>query len=469
MRVFKNQHAVKLCLTLAASAALMITSCKKNDVGNLADAAGDSAKTEALSGRQFTLTADAYGHLSVDNKNGYYKPGDVINLKGSFKAVYFYNLKGTSTSPIIVKNPSGAVTTIGNPGWSSGAYAEALRFENCQYIKLGGETSKSQFKITGSTAAARQAYFNLILTGHSDNFEVKNITITNGGTGIWAKTDPLQNDPSTWHPNSYMYNLRIHDVEVTGNQNEAFYIGHTATYLDLNTNLSFYGDPSQFTPGHKYVQPIKWKNVKLYNNLVHDGGGDGIQTAAIDGLEVYGNEVRNWATNQNPSHNGGILIGGRTTNTNVHDNYVHDGWGELLQFYGSGYGSAKHVIHNNLFRDNKGAHDGISLRGIDNAQLVITNNTVLRTGGNSVRINGYDGRMTAPQTLYDNALIQPRVAGGVVEPRAYIYVEGGGTYVEGTGALANKKIATVTAALIDITNYCLPKAGSPLGATGFRK
>lgn len=470
MRVLSQLYAGKLfAATLVATASILISSCSKNDIAEpISAAAADSVETEAtpVSGRKFTLTPDANGYLSVNNANGYYKPGDQIFLKGNFKAVYFYNMSGSSSMPIYIKNPIGGVTTIGNPNWSGGSYAEGARFSNCHYIKFGSPYRKSEFIIRGSVQAARDAYFDLVLTEKTDNVELRNITITGGGTGIWAKTDPVKNDRSTWYPNATMNNLIIRGCEVTNTQNEAMYIGHTATYYDLTINLSYYGTPGGFTAGHQYVQPIKWNNVKIYDNYVHDCGVDGIQTAAINNLEVFRNEVKNWAMRHNSAHNGGILIGGRVTNSNVHDNYVHDGWGELLQFYGSGPG---HIIRNNLFRDNQGGHDGVSLRGTEQATITISNNTIARTGGNSIRINGFNGQMKAPQTIKSNVMIQPRMGGAPLYANAYIYTEGGGSYKEGTGTLANKKYATVTAAKVSTTNFYQPLSGSTIGAAGYHK
>ncbi|WP_291923747.1 right-handed parallel beta-helix repeat-containing protein [Chitinophaga sp.] len=413
---------------------------------------------------EIIIVPDKDGRLLLDGS--VYKPGDVLALKGIFTAVVINNLKGSISAPITVKNAAGTVLKVGNPAWSGGSWATALSFVNCHYVKVGGERSKSDFIISGSTQAGKEAYFNLALSQHSDNFEVSNITIQNGGTGIWAKTEPVKGDATTYYPNSYMENLSIHDVSISGTNNEAFYIGHTALYWNLTTNTPYYGAPSGFTAGQQYVQPIKWRNVKIYNNEVSNGGADGIQTAAIDRLEIYGNSVTSWGGQHNSGHNGGILIGGRTTNTNVHDNYVHDGWGELIQFYGSGENGATHIIHNNLLRDNQG--DGVSLRGTDKAVVQITNNTIARTGGVSLRINGYQG-MTAPQIVNGNAFIQPRVNGGAIYPNAYIYTENGGTYTEGTGVNANTKFATTDAAGVDINNYYQPKANSALLTTGFRK
>lgn len=458
--LFKQLHM----LTIAALA-FLILSCNKGEAPQGSINPPDTPPV----GKTYTLTPDANGRLSIDNSNRYYKPGDVLILKGNFSSIYFTNLSGSAAAPVIIRNPPGAVTVIGNPNWNGGSWAEGLSFTNCHHIVVGGEKSRSEFVIRGSTQPGRAAYFNLILRAHTDNVEIRNLTITGGGTGIWAKTDPVKNDPATWYPNSQMEHLSIHNVEISNTHNEAMYIGHTATYWDLTAGLSYYGAPADFTPGHEYVQPIKWHDVKIYDNYVHDIGADGIQTAAIDRLEIYNNEVTNWATQHNSAHNGGILIGGRTTNTNTHDNYVHDGWGELLQFYGSGENGSTHIIHNNLFRDNQVSNDGVSLRGTDNAIVQITSNTIAKTGGVSLRINGYNGRMVQPQVVRDNALIQPRTGGSPITANAYIYTEGGANVAEGSGSSANVKLPTVAEAGVDVNNYYQPRPGSPLSNSGYRR
>lgn len=460
----KLHSPISRTLAIVIAVSFCFTSCRRTVV-----LPEEKSKMSLLNAREFTLTPDVNGRLMIDNSSNYYLPGDILNLDGDFSAVFFTNLSGSASEPIIIRNASGTVTTIGNPAWNGGSWAEGLVFTNCHHIILGAETDKSDFVINGSAQPARQAYMNLVLRQHTDNFEIKNLTINDGGTGIWAKTDPLITDTSSWYPNSQMFDLKIHDVEIDGTHNEAMYVGHTATYWDLTAGTSYYGDPSGFIPGHQYVQPIKWYNVKIYDNYVHNIGADGIQTSAIDLLEVYNNEVTNWALQHNYSHNGGILIGGRTTNTNTHDNYVHNGWGELLQFYGSGESGATHVIHNNLFRTNEAGNDGVSLRPTANGVVQITNNTFAKTGGNLIRLNGNSGAATAAHIINANALIEPRTAGGTVYPNAYIYTEGGATYTEGTGSNANTKFLTVALADVDTTNYYLPNPGSPVGVSGYRR
>ncbi|ACU60930.1 right-handed parallel beta-helix repeat-containing protein [Chitinophaga pinensis] len=452
---------------LCASILALSTSCKKEEaIQEKLNADSDLAVTATATGREFTLLPDATGRLAIDNSAGTYKAGDIINLKGTIKVLQISNMSGSASAPIVVRNLAGNTVTIGNPAWNGGAYGVACVFWNCHYIRFGGQSGQSSVIISGSTAAAKASYYDLQLGNKTDNIEVSNLTIQNGGNGIVAKTDPVKGDASTAYPNTTMMNLKIHDVLIKNTTNEAMYIGHTATYWDLTANAPYYGSTSAMTSGHQYVQPVIWRNVKIYNNTCKDIGLDGIQTAAIDQLEVYNNEVTNWALQRDGYHNGGILIGGRTTNTNVHDNWVHDGWGEMLQFYGSGENGATHIINNNLFSKNQG--EGLSIRGTANAVVRITNNTIAWTKGNSLRLNGSTGMKTA-QIISNNAFIRPINGVTTITVRNYIYAEVGAIFTEGTGSVVNKKFPTVQSAKVDINNYYLPMAGSQMGNAGYRK
>ncbi|MBW8684588.1 right-handed parallel beta-helix repeat-containing protein [Chitinophaga rhizophila] len=417
--------------------------------------------TLSASSREHVLVADKNGRLVIDNKKNTYRPGDILLLKGTFKSVLISNLSGTAQKPIIIRNYRSTTVKIGEPGWNGGSWSVACELSNCHYIRIGSMSDRNQFVINGSVQAAREAYRALQLGNKTDNVEVCFLTIQNGGNGIVAKTDPVKGDPSTAYPKTYIRNLSIHDLTITDTKNEAMYIGHTATYWDHTVNQPYYGSPSKFATGHDYVQPIKWQGVKIYNNLIKNSGLDGIQTAAIDGLEIYNNEIVNWGTQHNAAHNGGILIGGRTTNTNTHDNYVHDGWGEFCQFYGSGENNATHIISNNLFINNQS--DGISMRGTDNAIVRITNNTVAGTKGNSLRINGYTG-MKGKQIVNANIFISPN-GGRNIGNRNYVYVEVGGDATEGSGDNENKKFADATAAGVNTREYYRPAQGK----AGYRR
>jgi len=459
----KNRNYLAQSAIVAASL-LFGAACQK-EAGNAEKINADNnlAVATTVSGREFTLVPDANGRLIIDNANKYYQPGDILNLNGTFKSVQISNLNGSATAPILIRNLAGTVTTVGNPDWNGGAYAVGLVLWNSHYIRFGGQSGNTSMIISGSVQASRTAYYDLQIGNKSDNIDICNMTIQNGGNGIVAKTDPVKGDASTHYPNTTMQNLSIHNIIIKNTANEAMYIGHTATYWDLTANAPYYGATSGFTPGHEYVQPILWRNVKIYSNKVKDIGLDGIQTAAIDKLEVYLNDVSNWAMQQNSSHNGGILIGGRTTNTNTHDNYVHDGWGELCQFYGSG---ANHIFNNNLFRNNQG--DGVSMRGSDNAIVTFTNNTIAYAKGNCLRINGYSGQ-TGANIVNANAFIAPLNGVGAIALKNYIYTENNARVTEGTGDNENKKFVSSLAALVNVSNYYLPLVGSPMGLAGYRK
>jgi len=69
-----------------------------------------------------------------------------------------------------------------------------------------------------SLTATRTAYFNLANVALSDNFEVSYITIQDGGTGLYAKTEPVPGDANTYDPvggpYTYLNNFKFHDVNI---------------------------------------------------------------------------------------------------------------------------------------------------------------------------------------------------------------------------------------------------------------
>lgn len=401
----------------------------------------------------YTLTPGADGYLTI---RGTYKPGDVIQLKGNFKAVAIYDLAGNATTPIQITNVPNEVLTIGDVAWSRGAWPHGLAVRNSKHLSIFG-TTKENFKITGSNSTAkntngdglaRAAYFNLLIGELSDNIKVYNMTIANGGTGIWCKTE-VTKDERTWFPNTYLENFEFYDLEIYNTVNEAMYIGHTATYWNITTNAPLYTTPPAGS-GAYIKQPIKLRNVKMHHNYIHDTYTDGIQASAIDNLIVTDNEVANWAQQKDSSHNGGILIGGRVKDFEVTNNYVHDGWGEMLQVYAE---AGKAIVKNNLFVRNK--ISGISLRGTNNLAIEFTNNTVAYAGDHAVRVNGAFGG-TGKNILKSNLFVQP--------------TSGRDVYLENNGQVTqdgNKVFAKAADAKLDETKYFAPFDGSPAAGIGY--
>lgn len=396
----------------------------------------------------YTLKPAADGFLIINP--GAYKPGDTIYLSGKFKAVAVYKLVGSAELPIKITNAPGETLVIGDELWGGGAWSHGLAMRGCRFIEVCGE-SKDKFIITGPNltinATARAAYWNFYIGELSDNFKVHDLTIRYGGTGILCKTDVSKTDENTWFPNTYLENFEFYNLLIQDTKNEGIYIGHTATYWNIKDGVPVYS--GAINPDIM-KQPIKLRNVRIFNNKLTNIGNDGIQTAAVDGLKVYDNEVKNWATNKDGGHNGGILIGGRVVVFDVYNNVVTNGWGEFLQIYAdAGNGNVK----NNVFVGN--ILSGIGLRGGKGLAVDFSNNTIVYSGEHAFRINGASaGDKNGAHLLKKNIIIQ--------EKGQYIYLENGGI----VGIDDNKKYKTIADAKIDISTY-LPMAGSALIGYGY--
>lgn len=410
---------------------------------------------------QHIITPDSSGRINMyPDQTQKILPGSTIYLDGNFLSVHFTGLKGSAEHPIRITNYPGKKLVIGNPDWAGGAYSSAIQLLECQHIILGSENDAADFLIDGSTSKARSSYFGINLRPFTDNVEVKNITIKNGGTGILAKTDPKIDDPKTWYPNTVLENLSIHNVIITDVSTEAMYIGHTAVWWGWDeTGKGYNAGPKPDNPSHTYVMPIKWKNVKIYQNHISNTGYDGIQASAIDQLEIYENEIANFGTKGTWGQNVGLIVGGRTTDTNVHDNYVHDGTGEIIEFHGSGENNSSHIIHNNLFVNSQS--NGMGIYGlIDAATVNITNNTIVGCQLFAIQVNGkyYETFVK----LNNNAFVKCYQK----DPSSinYIRIMNNGK-VEDSG---NKLFDTLINAKIDPQNYYQPLPGSSMGNAGYK-
>jgi len=408
----------------------------------------------SYSQHKYVLKPDAAGYLIV---NGGCQPGDTILLDGYFKAVAISNLNGSSTKKILISNVPGKTLIIGDSTWNGGAWAHGLMFRNCHYIIVAG-TSKTKFKIIGSkNDPARTAYFDFGITESSDNFNVYNISISHGGVGIFAKTEVVANNSKTWYPNT-LNNFSFHSIDITDTYNEGMYIGHTATYWNINTNAPAYPAPSDTYQNDvsTYKQPTILKNVSIYNCKVHGVYNDAIQTAAINGLKMYNNEVWDWGKKLEYANSGGLLIGGRVTNFTAYNYYVHDGFGDMLQIFAD---SGKADIYNNLFVRNKG--EGAQIRTGKGLIINFHNNTIAYAGNNCIRINGYFGG-TGNHIFTKNLLLQPTFT-GLLYPKYFFYLENGGR----ANDIDNIKLPKVSDANVNENNYFQPNAGSPVIGYGY--
>lgn len=390
------------------------------------------------------IRAPFHGHASIDGAN--VRPGTLIMLEGNFKSLWVDNLKGTITTPIIIQN-KGAVV-LGDPNWAGVGRNTALRFSNSHYFKILC-TEHGAITVNGSTSVIKspnggpwkEHYRNIDLTYFTDNFEISGITSNNGGHGVVAKTDPDAKNQATY--GSTLGWMTFKNMSFNNNQNEAMYIGHTATLWNIKLNQPEYPNPNLPNPNPTdFKAPMRYERIEIYNCKVQGSGLDGIQVAAVDNMIVSHTEVTNWAVQKNGVHQAGIMIGGQVRDSMVADNWVHDGWGEMLQGYGEG-GNGTHVIMNNIFHHNMG--DMVSIRGSKGALFIIKNNIITHSGpaGNLIRVNGtFNGNVKQAQ-ITGNILAGPLNdgTGGVIYPKNFVYIENGpANMVEDIG---NKKYNTV--------------------------
>lgn len=409
---------------------------------------------------QYTLKPDSQGNIIVDNKAGTYKPGDTLCIPSKTKSVLFSNFKGELNNRFNISNVPGEKLVVGNPDWNGGGYSYALMFRRCSHLNLFA-TEKGAFSVSGSvtTKVDRGAYFNVRFEDLCDNIKVSGLSIQDGGNAIWCKTEVSKTDPNTCWPN-YQENFIFEDLDIKNTYTEGMYIGHSATYWDVNNNTPYYPDPSvKVTDLDRYKRPIKLKNVIIRNCRLEGCGFDGVQTAAIDGLQVYNNEVINWGGRKVGGDNQGILIGGRVKGFSVHDNNVHDGWGPLMAVLAEGGGES--IVKNNLLV-NTAFGEGIFIRGTDGLITTVSNNTIAGTASQPLRVNGSKGGVDK-QIFQDNILVGPTSFSDGMGNRNYIYEENGGTFVDSN----NVKFRTLADAKLDSTYQ--PLADSKGLGLGYKK
>lgn len=422
-------------------------------------------------GRRFIFTPDAQGFRVINDVSGTtYLPGDTIFLNGHFRGIELRGLRGAKNNRIVVTNAPGTIATLGDSTWPGGAWAHGPAFRNCQWVEVTG-SSMDSFRVIGSKsdviiggAPAKNAYNSMVISELSYGFAVHKIIVKYGGTGIFCKTDVSISNSATWEPNTRLTDFDFYDLHVIGTYNEAMYIGHTASYWNINNNTPLYPGPSDPTPDPAiYKRPLKLINVNIHDIFIDSIGNDALQTAAIDSLHVYNMHITRYALKHQFDHNGGMLIGGRVKELYVHDNWIHDGWGEYIQVYAEGGGRAD--IENNLMYRN--SLDGISMRGSNNLIVNLKRNTIAYTGGNAIRINGYTGQ-TGFNIIEQNIIAEPAKNSGEVLPQSYIYLENGGKALESsTPPQDNKKYQTGAEVNWNEGNFFKPNTGSTAIGYGY--
>jgi len=419
---------------------------------------------EEPEGRVIVITPNENNRAYIKNtEQTTYLPGDIIYLKGKFTHVWIEGIEGSVEKPIRIMNYPGERLLISNPGWSGGALAQGFHIIYSHHLVIGGESDPTDLVIEGSTVeGSRGPFFCVNIKNFSDNIELKNMTIRDGGMGIMAKTDPVKDNPETWHPNNTLKNLSIHDIHITDTSGEGMYIGHTAKKWGWDESGKGYNatDLDEEKAGHTYALPLLWENVEIYNMKVENSGWDAIQCSAIHGLHLHNNIAVNWGHRKVFGQCHGIINGGRNKDTYLHDNLLFNGYGEAIQFFGDK--NSTHRLENNLIVGGKST----AIAVYDGGRVEITNNTIVDAGRYAVKANARKEKNPEVVWVNNNVFIEMLQINRESWATDFYFHTERGALIEDVG---NKKFDDIKEAVVDSSNYYQPLAGSPIGNAGYRK
>ncbi len=308
------------------------------------------------------------------------KPGDIICLDGAIeyvRPILFKNIKGTEDNPVIITNCNGQAK-INLPGRS---YAIGTNYsEHFRITGTGDPDVEYGISITGVNG--RGVDLNLL----SSNFEIDHLEIFDiGFAGIMAKTDPNCND-ETIRGNYTMRDVSFHHNYVHDVGGEGFYIGN-----------SFYEKGSSKDCGRRLPHDIV--NIKVYSNILRNTGWEGIQVgSAIQGAEIFNNDIENYGQANKANQRNGIQLGEGTGGL-CYNNRIVNGNGNGLNVLGYG----DNVIFNNLIVNPKRNGVFCDTRFSPGEGFIFINNTIINPGFDGLKIYAFDLNNKA----FNNIVVNP--------------------------------------------------------------
>ncbi|MBO9605021.1 MAG: fibronectin type III domain-containing protein [Paenibacillaceae bacterium] len=262
--------------------------------------------------------------------------GSVICLQpGDWQFVAIKNINAKSTAspdaPIQIINDGGLVNIV----TTSQTAAFGVKIENSKYFQLtgsgGGTSLKYGIKVRNDNSVAVQ------VKSMSTDYEVDHIyawntnpnpspNVKTGSQGFMLKNDP-QCNVSDWASGFVQRNTSVHDNQANGVGGEGFYIG-SSFYTNGETGSC---------NGQSYIMPNPIEGLRVYNNITENTGWDGIQVgSATQDVEIYDNQIHNFATKNVDGQKQGIQINSGTTGL-IYRNYIDTGTGNAIQMKGRGH------------------------------------------------------------------------------------------------------------------------------------
>lgn len=308
------------------------------------------------------------------------KPGDIICLDGAIKydrPVSFTNIRGTEDNPVLITNCNGKAV-IDLPGRSY-----AMGANNSKYFRISGAGDPDvKYGISLSGVSAK----GLDINNLSSNFEIDNIEVYDiGFAGIMAKTDPTCDD-ATIRGNYTMEDVSFHHNYVHDVGGEGFYIGN-----------SFYENGRELSCGTRLPHDIV--NVKVYSNIIRNSGWESIQVGcAIQGAEIFNNDIENFGVDDRAVQNNGIQIGEGTGGLCYNNRVVNgSGTGIIVLGYGD------NVLFNNIIIGAKKNGIYCDTRFSPGKGFKFINNTIINPGLDGINVNAQG----LENKIFNNLIVNP--------------------------------------------------------------
>ncbi len=301
------------------------------------------------------------------------EPGDVVCVQaGARDFLRFYDVVGTPSSPVLIRNSGGRVL-IDNPDRGYG-----LTFSGSRYFRLTGTGSEETygFSVRATRTGPDYSASCVSVEGLSRDYEIDHLEIFDCGfAGMNLKTEPTC-DLSANLGNFVQTNSRVHHNFIHDTHGEGIYFGSTG-----------YGGREYQCDGQATtLYPHTHEGVWIHDNLIFDTGWDGLQVGVSPkDCFIYRNAILRVGLSMEQYQMQGIQIGGASRCV-VSENFLAHGPAiGIIALDG-----LDTRIENNLVFD---FQDGIYVNDRDNeesqgARFAAVHNTLVAIGDRAISFFG---------------------------------------------------------------------------------
>lgn len=311
----------------------------------------------------------------IDGKN--YPAGSTIVLKADPDYGVDYpmrlkllNFQGTWEKPYIITIDQDTQLVM---NWY---YYFGINLENCKHIVFDGRGYQNISKGIKLQPLPEDNTMAISAGNFSEEMEFFEIEINGSGfAGMSIKTDPEPNDPNKWYDNFKFNRLLIHHMYIHDTEGEGVYLGYFSASTKTGTNSA--GEQVTYRAHHMY-------NCRIYRCLFLRNGYDAIQWNNAEKLEICYNELHYSGTRGEKDQTTGMSLG---LSGKIYNNVIKDYQGPGIQF---GVLGELHIF-NNLIINGKAGSGGLLLL----ANLDVPEQNPNDQGYNNIPIYIYNNIITA--------------------------------------------------------------------------